>query len=323
MWMVTGATGLLGNNLVRLLLDKGETVRVLVREGSDPRPLEGLPVERIQGDLRDEAVLVAACEGAEGVFHAAAMVQIGWKALDTQWEVNVEGTRRVAKAARQQGARLCHVSSVDALGLRTRENPADEETPLGGTVECGYVRSKRAAEAVVQEEIAAGLDAVIVNPVFLVGPYDWKPSSGQMLLEVARGRGLFAPPGGNDFCHVGDAAAGAVSAMEKGRCGRRYILGGEALSYLEAWRLFADVTGARAPLGTTWAWCVNSVGRCGDLWGAITGVEPVVNSAATAMSCLPHYFSDTRAREELGYAPRPIREAVEESWAWFQARGQA
>ena len=191
--LVTGATGLVGNNVVRLLLARGDAVLVLVRAESDSRPLAGLEVERAVGDVRDPMAVRSAMEGVGRVVHAAAVVEVGWQSLSLQRAVNVEGTRHVARGAREVGARFCQVSSVDALGI-SKNGLADEETPIANTVDCPYVVTKREAESVVQEEVDSGLDAVIVNPTFMLGKWDWKPSSGRMLLAVAGGQGLFAPP---------------------------------------------------------------------------------------------------------------------------------
>jgi dihydroflavonol-4-reductase len=318
--LVTGATGLVGNNVVRLLLARGEAVRVLVRDHPDRRELEGLPVERFLGDIRDPESVEAALGGVVQVVHAAAAVQIGWTGLELLQAVNVEGTRNVARAARLAGARLCHVSSVDALGI-SLDGPGHEDTPIQGCVECPYVVTKRAAERVVEEEIAAGLDAVLVNPTFMLGAWDWKPSSGRMLLAVASGQGLFAPPGANDFCHVGDVAGGILAALDRGKTGRRYILGGEGLSYREAWTRMARVTGARAPVAVAPGFLLQAAGLAGDLWGRLSGTEPEVNSAATAISCLPHLFSHERASRELGYSPRPMEEGIEDAWKFFVDQG--
>ncbi|MGD9646596.1 MAG: NAD-dependent epimerase/dehydratase family protein, partial [Pirellulales bacterium] len=144
--LVTGGTGLVGNNCIRLLLERGHQVRVLSRTTSDARPLAGLDIEIAQGDVRDAGSLQAATGGVDWVVHAAAVVQLGWSGLELQQAINVEGTRNVARAARDVGARMVHVSSVDALGLGTRTNPATEEAALSGHVECPYVVTKRAAE---------------------------------------------------------------------------------------------------------------------------------------------------------------------------------
>ena len=328
--LVTGATGLVGNNVVRLLINRGQRVRVLVRpvaratQGiATAQALAGLPVEVAAAALHDEAAIQRAVDGAACVVHSAAMVHVGWRHLEEMRLVNVEGTRVVARAARRAGARLIHVSSVDALGLRSDGMPADEQTPPGGMLECPYVVTKREAEAVVLEEVERGLDAVIVNPVYMIGPCDWRPSSGRMLLEVGAGYGTFAPPGSNDFVDVRDVAQGILAAMRRGASGRRYILGGQPLSYLDAWRIFARVSGRMQPLGIAPAPLVHVAGWCGDLAGLLTRRELPVNSAATGMSLLQHNFSCVRAEAELGYTRRPFELAVQDAWDWFIGHGYA
>ncbi|MFM8804900.1 MAG: NAD-dependent epimerase/dehydratase family protein [Planctomycetia bacterium] len=330
--LVTGATGLVGNNVVRLLLDRNRSVRVLVRPGQvagsarDTRQVAGgvfaaLPIDMAAAALHDEAAMQRAVDGAACVVHSAALVHCGWRHREEMRHVNVEGTRVVARAARRAGARLIHVSSVDAIGLREDGEPADEETLPGGMPECPYVVTKRGAEEAVLEEVEKGLDAVIVNPVYMIGPWDWKPSSGRMLLEVGAGRGLFAPPGANDFVDVRDVAQGILSAMSRGRTGRRYILGGQSLSYLDAWRIFARVSGRMQPLGIAPRPFVHLAGWCGDLASLLTRRELPVNSAATVMSMLPHNFSCARAEAELGYTRRPFEAAAQDAWDWFVGHG--
>jgi dihydroflavonol-4-reductase len=323
--LVTGATGLVGNNVVRQLVDRDRGVRVLVRNAGPlvDRAFAGLPVSRHVGGLDDQPAIVAAAAGCRVVVHAAAVVHCGWGRRDEMHRVNVEGTRIVARAARLAGARLIHVSSVDAIGLRTDGGPADEETPPGGMPECPYVVTKREAEAAVLEEVERGLDAVIVNPVYMIGPWDWKPSSGRMLLELAAGRGLCAPPGANDFVDVRDVAAGIIAAIDRGRTGRRYILGGHSLSYLEAWRFFARASGRMLPLGHAPRVAVRLAGWLGDAVSLVTGREPDVNSAAAGMSLLAHNFSCRRAEQELGYTYRPFETTVQDAWGWFVERGYA
>jgi dihydroflavonol-4-reductase len=319
--VVTGATGLVGNNVVRLLAQRGKSVRAVVRSAS--RPLEGLHVQTATASLDDERALQRAIDGAEAVVHSAAFVHCGWRHHDEMHAANVEGARRVARAARRAGARLVHVSSVDAIGLSRDGSPADEETPPGGMPECPYVVTKREAERAVLDEVEQGLDAVIVNPVYMIGPWDWKPSSGRMLLEVGAGKGLFAPPGANDFVDVRDVAHGILAALEKARTGRRYILGGHSLSYLDAWRVFARAAGRMQPLGVAPRAAVRIAGWVGDAASLFTRRELPVNSAAATMSMLPHNFSSARAQAELGYAFRPFESTVADAWGWFVDHGYA
>jgi dihydroflavonol-4-reductase len=319
--LVTGATGLVGNNVVRWLLDHGQQVRVLEREGSDPRPLKGLDIERARGDVRDLAAIRNACRGVGRIVHAAAHVHIGWTGKELHQAINVEGTGHVVAAAQEVGARLVHVSTVDTLGLGKRNQPADEQTPPDPRMRCPYIVSKRTAEQTVLNAVERGLDAVIVNPTYMIGPWDWKPSSGRMLLHIARGRQLLAPRGGNDFCDVRDVAAGIFAAAERGQPGRRYILGGEPMSYLAVWKLFAAVAGVRGPICRAGPLQIMCAGWAGDCWRLVTGHEPDLNSASTKLSAQHHHFSYRRAAEELNYAPRPAREAVQAAWDWFCQHG--
>ena len=322
-FLVTGATGLVGNNVVRPLLERGQAVRVLVRRESDPRPLQGLDVERVWGDVRDAAAVRQACQGVSVVVHSAAIVHFGWTGLELQRAVNVQGTEHVAAAALEAGARMLHVSSIDALGVGSRDAPADEDSPREGKIPCTYIVTKREAEAVVRGYIKRGLDAVIVNPGFMLGPWDWKPSSGRMLLEVATRFTPLAPTGGLTSCDVRDVVDGLLAACEKAPAGRQFILAGENLTYQQIWCLFAEVSGGRKPWFRAGPLMRFLGGYGGDLWGRITGREPDVNSAAVRMSSLFHYYSSARAVAELDYRTRPFRQSVADAWAWFVEHGYA
>lgn len=319
--LVTGATGLLGNNLVRMLLARGDRVRVLARASSDPKSLAGLSIERTEGDIREPEAVAAACRGVDAVIHSAGYVNIGWSQPELYQAINVEGTRHVAQAARMANLRMVHVSSVDALGLGTLEKPADEETPPEGLLEIPYVVTKREAERVVQEEIARGLNATIINPGYMLGPWDWKPSSGRLLLNVASRWVPMAPIGGNNFVDVRDVASGTLTALERGQVGRRYILGGDNLDYYSVFHHFAKLGGRAGPwgrLGPMARWVVANVG---DLWYRLTGHEPDINSGAVYSSKDPHYFTSARAEQELDYRHRPFEEAAQGAWDWFGSNG--
>lgn len=321
--LVTGATGLVGNNVVRQLLARGDSVRVLTRDSSDPRPLDGLDVQRNVGDVRDPDSILRACEGVGAVVHAAGFVHIGRSNLDVHRAINVEGTRNVAQAARACGVRMVHVSSSDAVGIGSLDEPADEDTPAAGDFGCTYTITKREAEQVVREEISRGLEAVIVNPSFMLGPWDWKPSSGRMLLEVAQGKAWLAPRGHFSVSDVRDVAAGILSAMERGTVGRRYLLSGTTLSYYDAFQLFADVTGGRRPVWSPGPVVSLVGGWLGDLGTLLTGKESDVNSAAIRVARLPKAYSCRRAQEELGYTTRSVEESTRDAWDWFREYGYA
>jgi dihydroflavonol-4-reductase len=318
--LVTGGTGLLGNNVIRLLLDRGEQVRALVRDGADERPFRGLDVDRRSGDVRDPDAVRRAVAGVSCVVHCAGLVHIGWTRLAEARAINVDGSLHVADAARAAGARMVHVSTIDVLAPGRRDQPADEETP-GEKVPCTYVVTKRAAEQAVRQRAADGLDAVIVNPALMLGPWDWKPSSGRMMLEIARLWAPFSPRGGVSICDARDVAAGILAAIERGQAGRRYILAGHNVTYQHAWRRFAALGGRRGPLcsgGPLGRWLV---GTFGDVKARLTGRETDVNSAGLRMAYLYHYYTSARAESELGYRNRPLEDTIRDAWEWFMEWG--
>jgi dihydroflavonol-4-reductase len=319
-YLVTGATGLIGNNVVRLLLAAGESVRVFTRSAIRNQALTGLPVEVVLGDVRDAARVEVAVAGVDCVIHAAAHVQVGWTQSELHRQINVEGTRLVAEAALRHNARLVHISTINTLGQGRLDHPANEETGLPGLVPCHYVTSKIHAEREVQQVAARGLHAVIIHPGFCLGPWDWNPSSGRMLLAVNRGT-VVAPSGAFNVCDVRDVCAGVAAAAKLAPSGRRYILGGHNLTYLDAWQVFARVGGHSGPrfrLGPIARW-LGSMGS--DVWTRCTGGEAEINSASIGIGAQQTCFSSERAVRELEYRIRPLQQTVAAAWDWFCEHG--
>jgi len=317
-WAVTGATGLLGNNLVRMLVGRGVEVSVLARGGSRPE-LAGLKLDVHAGDLGDEAALRRCFDGADVVVHAAASVHIGMSGREEAERVNVGGTEAVCRAL-PPGARILHVSTVDALGLGTRARPANEDSaprPEEGGVP--YLDTKRAADRVVR---AAGVDHVIVHPTLMLGAWDWRVNVGKMLLAVQRGEAVAAPPGGNNFVHVRDVCEAMLRAAT-GPAGRAWILGNENLDYREAWTRIAAVVGGRPPRFTLPRWVGPAATWLTGLPLALGAEEGEVNAATTRFGFVDHYFDPSRARVELGMAATPFEEGVADAWAWLVAHGHA
>lgn len=318
--LVTGATGLVGNNVVRHLLSLGRDVRVLVRREAELRPLAGLTVETAYGDVRDATSVEKACDGVSAVIHSAAYLHIGRDRIDLQREINVTGTRNVARAAKKAQARLLHISTINALDVSPDKVPLDETTPGGRNTDCGYVRTKQEAEGVVRELIADGLDAIIVNPAFMLGPWDWKPSSGRMFIEVVQKQPLLAPRGGLSTCDVEDVAEALVTALERAPAGRQYILGGHNVTYFELWCRMARCAGSRPPFGRIGPIIGWAAGRFGDLRGRLNGTEGDLNSAGVRMSGLYHFYDSSRAMAELSYCIRPLEETLHRAYTWLVAQ---
>lgn len=322
--LVTGATGFVGSAVARALLARGRKVRALVRRGSDRRNLVGLDVELTEGDLTNPASLARAVAGCGALLHVAADYRIWVPDPEAMLKANVDGTRALMLAAAEAGVRrIVHCSSVAALGLTGTDEPADETTPASEAALVGvYKKSKyRAEQAVLALVRERALPAVIVNPAAPVGPRDIKPTpTGRMIADAASGRMPAYVDTGLNVVHVDDVAEGHVLALERGRIGERYILGGENLGMAALLALVAREAGRRPPgirLPIPLLWPVAMA--CEGL--ARFGVEPLVVRDHLRMARKKMFFSSAKATAELGYAPRPARVAVADAVAWFRANG--
>ncbi|MCC6709872.1 MAG: NAD-dependent epimerase/dehydratase family protein [Gammaproteobacteria bacterium] len=324
--LVTGATGFLGSAVARLLLARGDRVRVLVRPSSAGANIDGLPVEIAYGDLRDAASLRAACRDCTGLYHVAADYRLWVRDTNELYQSNVEGTRALMLAALESGvARVVYTSSVATLGYHRDGRPADEDTPVTVDDMIGhYKRSKFLAERVVDELVHShALPAVIVNPSTPIGPRDIKPTpTGRVVRDAALGRIPAFVDTGLNVAHVDDVAYGHLLAFERGVIGRRYILGGEDLSLRAILALVARLCGRKPPtielprrLLYPVAWVSETYARLRN------GPEPQVTMDGLKMASKKMYFDSSRARRELRYASRPAGEAIADAVAWFRAQG--
>ena len=324
---ITGATGFVGGAVVRRLVEAGHQVRALVRPTSDLRQLEGLEVERIVGDLADEEALRQGMAGCDWVFHVAALYSFWGHPWEAFHEVNVEGTRRVLEIAREGGvARIVYTSSIAALGFNRDRTPATEETPVTLEDKIGhYKRSKFLAEQVALEFARQGTPVVIVNPAAPVGVGDYKPTpTGQMIVDFLHGRMFGYVDAGMNIVDVEDVAEGHLLAAERGRVGERYILGGENLSLKEVLDILAEVSGRPPvrlripyPVALGWAYVDVALARL------IPGRVPSATPEKVRISRQPEYYDSSKAMRELGYRPRPAREALRKAVEWYRAHGYA
>lgn len=323
--LVTGANGFIGSALVRALTDEGCRVVVLVEPGSDRASIDGLEVEEVHADIRDAHAVRRAVDGCQGVFHVAALYRFWAPDSKLFYSVNVDGTRNVLAAARDAGVeKVVYTSTVGTLGLHPDGAPADETSyPDISHLFGSYKRSKYVAEHEVLRAAAEGCPVSIVMPTFPLGPRDRGPTpSGRLVLDFLNGR----IPGFVDTVlntvHVDDVARGHMLAFDKGTSGRSYILGGENLSLERLLAELAALTGLPRPglkvprsvsLGAAWV---------SDLVeGRVLRRHPSIPLEAARMSTTRMAFDDSRAREELGYAPRPAVEAIEASARWFLDNG--
>lgn len=328
--LITGATGLLGNNVLRQCLSHGIRAEVLVRTKSNRRALDelyyedGQPLLIHDGDITDIDSVRKAAQNCSHIIHAAGDVHIGWQGLDKQRRINVTGSANIAAVAKENQLRLVHVSTVNALGLTGDETPATEETPFGKlNIPSTYVVSKREADVEVHKRVEQGLNAVIVHPGFMLGPFDWKLSSGKMLVGLTRNYPLLSPRGGCSLCDARDVASGIIAALDKGSTGEHFTLAGHNLSYLDLWRAIADVTGAVRPLWRMDRVTMLTTALIGDIASKFTGKEGDVNSAVVRMSAQYHYYSSDKAKRILGYQFRDVNTIIRDAWNWLVQNGMA
>ncbi len=324
--LVTGATGFVGSAVARKLCQSGHEVRALVRSSSVLENLKDLEVETVTGDLTDPASLKRALAGCDALFHVAACYKLWVLDPDEIYRANVDGTENIIRAALEKGIdKICYTSSVATLGLNKDGTPADEETPVSLDDMIGhYKRSKYLAEERVRK-IAREENApvVIVNPSTPIGPGDIKPTpTGKMVLDAARGKMPAYVDTGLNFVHVDDVAQGHLLALEKGKPGRRYILGGTNLSLKELLKMIAAITGNRPPFLKLPHSFVMPVAWLSEAWCRITGKgEPLATVEGVKLAKKIMFFSSNRAERELGYTHRPVGEALSDAIAWFREHG--
>jgi dihydroflavonol-4-reductase len=326
--LVTGSTGFVGSQLCRALVERGQPVRAFHRSTSSLKalePLEGSFFEHAVGDITRPETLKEAMQGVETVFHTAAVVgDMDPVALNS---ATVAGTRNVLRAAAEAGVRrVVHTSSIVAMGV-PHPSPRGANLPVNenhtwnyrpGWWRYGY--AKYLAELEVQAAVARGIDVVTVNPTVIIGAGDVNRVQGGAIIQIARGRVPLAVAGGLNIVHIEDVVQGHLLAMERGRCGQRYILGGENLSVASFIALVAHLAGVRPP------WLVLPGGLVRLAAGPLT-LKPLrrrlpVSPDLVRMAGYYFYFDTTKARQELGMGrPRPAHEAVADSLRFYRQRG--
>jgi dihydroflavonol-4-reductase len=321
--LVTGAAGFVGSAVVRALADRGVRVRALARAGGTRRNLEGLDVELAEGDMRDRDAMDRAMAGVRWLFHVAADYRL-W-ARDPEEIVfnNLTGTGAVMSAALAAGVeRVVYTSSVATLSLKS--TPADETAPLTSDQAIGaYKRSKVVAERLVEQMAAQeGLPAVIVNPSTPIGPRDVRPTpTGRIIVEAAQGRMPAYVDTGLNLVHVDDVAQGHLLALDKGRIGERYILGGQDVGLGELLRDISLLSGRRPPTLKLPRAPLYPLAAAAELVAQVTGKEPFLTLDGLKMSRNWMFFTSEKAERELGYASRPYVHGLKDALAWFRQEG--
>ncbi|MCA9523443.1 MAG: NAD-dependent epimerase/dehydratase family protein [Myxococcales bacterium] len=324
--VITGASGLLGSNLAIALLAEGYDVCCTKRHTSRIDHLADYPLEWTDADLSDLEALTAAFRGADVVFHCAAAVSMMRHVTPTLRTTNVDGTLNVLEAIRRSGTRrLVHASSVGACAVADGDEPVTETDAWNferHKMDDGYVITKRESQTLVEDAARADIDAVIVNPSLMLGPFDPKPSSGRLIVEVVRGSMPGYTGGWNNFVDVRDVCRGMIAAWHKGRRGEAYILGGENLPYRDAMGRIAEIAGVPRPTFRLPRALARIAGWGGDLKQWVTRREATLNSVVIRYAyCTGYRFSSAKAERELGYHSQPIDEAIRDAVEWFRKRG--
>ncbi len=323
--LVTGATGFVGAAVARRLLAAGHSVRVMVRPTSNLGNIADLPVETCLGDLRDPASLARALGGMDALFHVAADYRIWTRNPQELLDSNVGGTANIMDAALDARIkRIVYCSSVAAIRPRPNGELADESVPAALDQMIGlYKRSKFLAEAEVSRRVAErGLPAVIVNPSAPMGPRDAKPTpTGRIVVDAAKGKIPVYVDTGLNVVHVDDVAEGHLLAFEKGKIGERYILGGDNLTLRELLTVIAELVHRKPPTIRLPHAVTIPIGYIAETWCRVFGGEPMATGDAARMARKKMFYSSEKAKRELGYAPRPAREAVADSLRWFKDNG--
>jgi dihydroflavonol-4-reductase len=321
--LVTGATGFVGSNLVRHLLDAGHGVRALVRPGSDRRALAGLDVALVEGSLADQDSIRCAAEGCELAFHVAALYAID-AAWDPYYAANVIGTRNLLAACRDAGVRrVVHTSSAIAVGSAPPGGAATEDAIWDlGELAVPYATTKYQAEVEVLRAVAVGQDVVIVNPSAPIGEWDWKPTAtGDTLLRFLRGRLPALPRCRGNYVDVADVVRGHWLAAERGRCGERYLLTGANLDEKGLGRCMADAADRPPPARSIPpALLVVAAGGAEAAFRLLGRSSPISKGMAGLLR-KRMFFDCGKAVRELGYAPSPIDGAFHRAATWYRDHG--
>jgi dihydroflavonol-4-reductase len=325
---VTGATGFLGSHVARVLAEQGSDLRLLVRPTSDLRNLEGLNADRVAGDLRDPASIEKALSGCDVVFHVAADYRLWVRDPAEMYRSNVEGTRSLLEAARKQGVRrVVYTSSVATMGFTSKTNygnVADEQSPVGIDDMIGhYKRSKFMAEQVAVEAARSGVDVVIVNPTTPIGERDIKPTpTGRIVVDFLKRKFPAYVETGLNLVDATECAGGHVQALEKGKAGERYILGGENLTLKQILDRLAAITGLKSPTVKLPYFFALATGVVDEMvMGRLLGREPRATIDAVRMGRKMMFVSSAKAERELGWRTVPVEGALRRSVEWFRANG--
>jgi dihydroflavonol-4-reductase len=317
--LVTGASGHVGVNLVKILTARGHHVRAFIHDSSFP--CDETDVEVVKGDVCDLDSILRACESAEVVYHLAGRISIGADNWATLEKINIIGTRNVVEACLSSGvSRLVHFSSIHAIVQEPLDIPVDESRPLVISKHYpGYDRSKAAGEEEIRKGIERGLDAVIINPTAIIGPNEFGSSYfGEAFLAMAKGKLPALVTGGFDWVDVRDVAEGAILAEEKAPPGSKYLLSGHWATVKDMAAIISEITGVPCPRFVCPMWLAAGIAPAAEKLARLTSRRPLfTGDSMRALRNCNHHISHEKATRELGYNARPFRETIEDTLRWY------
>ncbi|HTT98721.1 MAG TPA: hopanoid-associated sugar epimerase [Rhizomicrobium sp.] len=322
--LVTGASGFVGSAVARKLAERGYRVRVLMRKTSPKTNLAGLDAEPVEGDMMDAASMRAAMHGARYLFHVAADYRLWARDPEEIVRNNREGTRNVMNAALAEGVeKIVYTSSVATLKPIAGQSVGEDSRHSEQSAVGAYKRSKVVAERLVEAMIAErNLPATIVSPSTPIGPRDVKPTpTGRILVEAATGRMPAYVDTGLNLVHVDDVAEGHLLALDKGKIGERYILGGQDATLAQMLAVIAELSNRKPPRINLPRGPLYPLAYAAEAFASLTGKDPFVTVDALNMSKYHMFFSSAKAERELGYKARPYHEAIKDALDWFRQAG--
>jgi dihydroflavonol-4-reductase len=318
MWLVTGATGHVGNVLVRKLLERGENVRALILPGESRESISGLSVDAVDGDVLDLDSLFKSMRGIKGVFHLAGVISIMPGPNPMVRNVNVEGTKNVIRAAMECGIKMIYTSSIHAI-QRVEEGVIDENIPYDMNNPYGaYDRSKAEATLEVLNAARSGLDAVVTCPTGVIGPFDFRGSMmGAVIHDAAAAKPSLYVDGAYDFVDVRDVADGLISAAENGKRGESYILSGQRISVRYMLETVREITGKsffqmKIPFDLARFAAIFT-----PLYYRLAQATPRFTPYSLEVLQSNSNISHAKATRELGYSPRSLYESIKDTVKWF------
>ena len=320
--LVTGPDGVLGSNLVRELLKRNYKVSVFLEKGKDPITLKELPIDRYFGNIVDFEAVNNAVKGKDAVLHCAASTSVFPARNPIVNSVNVKGTENIVNSCIENKIqRLIYVGTANSFAFSNDiSNPGTEKGPyLSEKYGLDYMDSKKQAQELVLKAVKERkLPAIVVNPTFMIGPYDSRPSSGAMILGVYQRRVPGYTLGGKNYVAVKDVAYAMANAITMGRIGECYILGNANLSYKEAFETIASSVGVHPPKRKLSNFIVVTYGTLNSWFAKIFKYHPAVTRELAIISCEKHFYSPDKARKELLLPETPLSQAIEECFEWFK-----